>query len=133
MERSPLTACTDPIKTAQIAKASGARISAITRGVENQELARSLVVDFLGGQDATPDVLLDSAIIFAPKEHRVHSSSRFSDFITASIAHEARGTRHEGRNSLSAADRDARLEDNAVPLQKMVFLYDAPDDQPQYQ
>ena len=52
--------------TAQIAKAAVARISAITRGAADQELARSLGVDFVGGQDATPDVLLDSAIIFTP-------------------------------------------------------------------
>ena len=52
--------------TAQIAKAAGARIFAITRGAANQELARALGADFIGGQDATPDEPLDSAIIFAP-------------------------------------------------------------------
>ncbi|MHC5796427.1 zinc-dependent alcohol dehydrogenase family protein [Lacisediminihabitans sp. FW035] len=52
--------------TAQIAKAAGARISAVTRGAANQELARSLGVDFVGAQDAVPDEPLDAAIIFAP-------------------------------------------------------------------
>ncbi|QNE48413.1 zinc-dependent alcohol dehydrogenase family protein [Glaciihabitans sp. INWT7] len=52
--------------TAQIAKAAGARISAITRGAKNQELARSLGVDFVGAEDAIPDEPLDASILFAP-------------------------------------------------------------------
>ena len=52
--------------TAQIAKAAGARIFAITRGTANQTLARSLGAVFVGDVDASPPELLDSAIIFAP-------------------------------------------------------------------
>jgi propanol-preferring alcohol dehydrogenase len=52
--------------TAQIAKAAGAQIYAITRGAANQNLARSLGAVFVGDADAAPPELLDSAIIFAP-------------------------------------------------------------------
>lgn len=52
--------------TAQIAKAAGSRIFAITRGTANQQLARDLGAVFVGGQDDAPDEPLDSAIIFAP-------------------------------------------------------------------
>jgi propanol-preferring alcohol dehydrogenase len=52
--------------TAQIAKAAGARIFAITRGAANQTLARSLGAVFVGDESATPPEPLDSAIIFAP-------------------------------------------------------------------
>jgi propanol-preferring alcohol dehydrogenase len=52
--------------TAQIAKAAGARIFAITRGTANQDLARRLGAVFVGDADASPPELLDSAIIFAP-------------------------------------------------------------------
>jgi len=52
--------------TAQIAKAAGARIFAVTRGAANQHLARSLGAVFVGGEDAIPNEPLDSAIIFAP-------------------------------------------------------------------
>ncbi len=52
--------------TAQIATAAGARIFAITRGAENQQLARNLGAVFVGDEAATPPEPLDSAIIFAP-------------------------------------------------------------------
>jgi propanol-preferring alcohol dehydrogenase len=52
--------------TAQVARAAGARIFAITRGDANQKLARSLDAVFVGGEEAVPPEPLDSAIIFAP-------------------------------------------------------------------
>ncbi|MDN4476706.1 zinc-dependent alcohol dehydrogenase family protein [Demequina sp. SYSU T00192] len=52
--------------TAQLAKAAGATVVAITRGERNQALARELEVDFVGGEDAAPPEPLDSAIVFAP-------------------------------------------------------------------
>ncbi len=52
--------------TAQLAKAAGATVVAITRGERNQALARELEVDFVGGEDAVPPAPLDSAIVFAP-------------------------------------------------------------------
>jgi len=52
--------------TAQIAKAAGARIFAVTRGAANQTLAQNLGAVFVGDEAATPPELLDSAIIFAP-------------------------------------------------------------------
>jgi propanol-preferring alcohol dehydrogenase len=52
--------------TAQIARAAGARIFAVTRGAANQQLARTLGAVFVGAHDAVPDEPLDSAIIFAP-------------------------------------------------------------------
>ncbi|WP_062521304.1 zinc-binding alcohol dehydrogenase family protein [Demequina silvatica] len=52
--------------TAQLAKAAGATVVAITRGERNRALARELEVDFVGAEDAVPPELLDSAIVFAP-------------------------------------------------------------------
>ncbi|MES2170024.1 MAG: zinc-dependent alcohol dehydrogenase family protein [Actinomycetota bacterium] len=52
--------------TAQVATAQGARIFVMTRGEENQALARSLGVEFVGGEQASPPEPLDSAIVFAP-------------------------------------------------------------------
>ncbi|SEI98266.1 zinc-binding alcohol dehydrogenase family protein [Demequina mangrovi] len=52
--------------TAQLAKAAGATVVAITRGARNQALARELEVDFVGDEAANPPELLDSAIVFAP-------------------------------------------------------------------
>ncbi|WP_062388402.1 zinc-binding alcohol dehydrogenase family protein [Demequina iriomotensis] len=52
--------------TAQLAKAAGATVMAITRGARNQALARELEVDFVGGEDAVPPEVLDAAIVFAP-------------------------------------------------------------------
>ncbi len=52
--------------TAQIAKASGAQIYAMTRGAGNQQLARELGAAFVGEADSVPPDALDSAIVFAP-------------------------------------------------------------------
>lgn len=52
--------------TAQLAKAAGATVVAITRGERNRALARELEVDFVGDEHAAPPELLDAAIVFAP-------------------------------------------------------------------
>ncbi|WP_062288882.1 zinc-binding alcohol dehydrogenase family protein [Demequina phytophila] len=52
--------------TAQLAKASGATVVAITRGERNRALARELEVDFVGAEGAAPPEPLDAAIVFAP-------------------------------------------------------------------
>jgi propanol-preferring alcohol dehydrogenase len=52
--------------TAELAKAAGAEIFAMTRGDRNQELARRLGAVFVGGATAAPPVPLDAAIVFAP-------------------------------------------------------------------
>jgi len=52
--------------TAQLAKAAGATVFAITRGGRNQALARELEMDFVGDEAAAPPERLDSAIVFAP-------------------------------------------------------------------
>ena len=51
--------------TAQLAMAGGARVFAMTRGVQNRELARELGVDFVGEEDEEPPEPLDAAIVFA--------------------------------------------------------------------
>jgi alcohol dehydrogenase, propanol-preferring len=51
---------------AQVAIASGATVSVMTRGAKAQELARSLGAAFVGGATDTPPEPLDSAILFAP-------------------------------------------------------------------
>jgi propanol-preferring alcohol dehydrogenase len=51
---------------AELAKAAGAEIFAMTRGDRNQELARRLGAVFVGGATAAPPVPLDAAIVFAP-------------------------------------------------------------------
>lgn len=51
---------------AQLAMAAGAEIYAMTRGDANRDLARRLGVVFVGDAAATPPLLLDSAIVFAP-------------------------------------------------------------------
>jgi len=52
--------------TAQLAKAAGARVFALTRGLRNQQLATDLGIDFVGGEADEPPERLDSAIVFAP-------------------------------------------------------------------
>lgn len=52
--------------TAQLAVASGAQISVMTRGEENRRLARDLDAEFVGGTYDLPPQPLDSAIVFAP-------------------------------------------------------------------
>ena len=52
--------------TAQVALASGLRVSVLTRGARNQALARELGCDFVGGATDSPPDPLDAAILFAP-------------------------------------------------------------------
>jgi propanol-preferring alcohol dehydrogenase len=51
---------------AQIALHEGTRVHVLTRGEHNQQLARDLGVDSVGGATDTPPQKLDSAILFAP-------------------------------------------------------------------
>ena len=51
---------------AQIAIASGARVSVMTRGEQNRALARELGAEFVGEEATPPPQPLDSAIVFAP-------------------------------------------------------------------
>ena len=51
---------------AQIAVASGARVSVMTRGEQNRALARELGAEFVGEEATPPPRPLDSAIVFAP-------------------------------------------------------------------
>ncbi len=51
---------------AQIALHQGARVHVLTRGEANQQLARELGVDSVGGTKGQPPEKLDSAILFAP-------------------------------------------------------------------
>jgi len=52
--------------TAQLAAAQGAEVFVMTRGSQNQALARELGAEFVGGAQDAPPVPLDSAIVFAP-------------------------------------------------------------------
>ena len=51
---------------AQIALHEGARVHVLTRGAANQQLARELGVDSVGGPADAPPEKLDSAVLFAP-------------------------------------------------------------------
>ena len=51
---------------AQIAIASGASVSVMTRGEQNRALARELGAEFVGEEATPPPQPLDSAIVFAP-------------------------------------------------------------------
>jgi propanol-preferring alcohol dehydrogenase len=51
---------------AQIALHEGARVHVLTRGAANQQLARELGVDSVGGPTDAPPEKLDSAVLFAP-------------------------------------------------------------------
>jgi propanol-preferring alcohol dehydrogenase len=51
---------------AQIALHEGARVHVLTRGAANQELARDLGVDSVGGATDIPPEKLDAAVLFAP-------------------------------------------------------------------
>jgi propanol-preferring alcohol dehydrogenase len=51
---------------AQVALAQGLRVHVLTRGKANQELARSLGADSVGGATDAPPEPLDGAILFAP-------------------------------------------------------------------
>ena len=52
--------------TAQVARASGAEVYVMTRGQDNQDLARRLGATWVGGPVDPPPSPLDSAVIFAP-------------------------------------------------------------------
>ncbi|MFD7307397.1 zinc-dependent alcohol dehydrogenase family protein [Promicromonospora sp. NPDC059942] len=52
--------------TARLAVANGARLSVMTRGTANRELARLAGAEFVGGATAVPPTRLDAAIVFAP-------------------------------------------------------------------
>ena len=52
--------------TAQVALHLGMRVHVLTRGADNQDLARRLGVDSVGDADASPPEPLDGAILFAP-------------------------------------------------------------------
>lgn len=52
--------------TAQVARALGAEVYVMTRGQENQDLARRLGATWVGGPVDPPPSPLDSAVIFAP-------------------------------------------------------------------
>ncbi|WP_375490377.1 zinc-dependent alcohol dehydrogenase family protein [uncultured Jatrophihabitans sp.] len=52
--------------TAQLALHEGTRVHVLTRGAGNQDLARRLGADSVGGADDEPPEPLDSAILFAP-------------------------------------------------------------------
>jgi alcohol dehydrogenase, propanol-preferring len=52
--------------TAQVALHLGMRVHVLTRGDNNQELARRLGVDSVGAADGMPPEALDGAILFAP-------------------------------------------------------------------
>jgi alcohol dehydrogenase, propanol-preferring len=52
--------------TAQIARARGAELYVVTRGVQGADLARGLGAVWTGAPGETPPVPLDSAIVFAP-------------------------------------------------------------------
>ncbi|MET3803026.1 propanol-preferring alcohol dehydrogenase [Nakamurella sp. UYEF19] len=65
--------------TAQIALHQGLRVHVLTRGEHNQQLARALGVDSVGGQaDAAPEPL-DGAILFAPAGELVPVALRALD------------------------------------------------------
>ena len=51
---------------AQIALHEGARVHVLTRGAANQELAREMGVDSVGGTTDAPPEKLDAAVLFAP-------------------------------------------------------------------
>jgi propanol-preferring alcohol dehydrogenase len=52
--------------TAQVALHLGMRVHVLTRGTENQQLARRIGVDSVGAADDLPPEPLDGAILFAP-------------------------------------------------------------------
>lgn len=52
--------------TAQVARAAGAEIYAMTRGAGNRALAEQMGAVFVGDAAAAPPVALDAAIVFAP-------------------------------------------------------------------
>jgi alcohol dehydrogenase, propanol-preferring len=65
--------------TAQIALHQGLRVHVLTRGAGNQELARQLGVDSVGGAADVPPEPLDGAILFAPAGELVPVAMRALD------------------------------------------------------
>ncbi len=65
--------------TAQIALHLGMRVHVLTRGSHNQELARALGVDSVGGAADAPPEPLDGAILFAPAGELVPVALRALD------------------------------------------------------
>jgi alcohol dehydrogenase, propanol-preferring len=65
--------------TAQIALHQGLRVHVLTRGEGNQELARQLGVDSVGGAADAPPEPLDGAILFAPAGELVPVAMRALD------------------------------------------------------
>jgi propanol-preferring alcohol dehydrogenase len=62
--------------TIQVARYLGCRVFVFTRSAEHQRLARQLGAAWVGGVQAQPPELLDSAIIFAPAGSLVPQSLR---------------------------------------------------------
>ncbi|MCF6734339.1 zinc-binding alcohol dehydrogenase family protein [Blastococcus sp. KM273129] len=65
--------------TAQVALAQGLRVHVLTRGRHNQELARALGADSVGGAADAPPEPLDGAILFAPAGELVPVALRALD------------------------------------------------------
>ena len=65
--------------TAQIALRQGLRVHVLTRGPANQELARRLGADSVGGAADAPPEPLDGAILFAPAGELVPVALRALD------------------------------------------------------
>ena len=65
--------------TAQVALHEGLRVHVLTRGAANQELARRLGVDSVGGPTDAPPEQLDGAILFAPAGELVPLALRALD------------------------------------------------------
>ncbi|MEP6648725.1 MAG: zinc-dependent alcohol dehydrogenase family protein [Lapillicoccus sp.] len=65
--------------TAQVALHLGMRVHVLTRGANNQELARRLGVDSVNDADGAPPEALDGAILFAPTGSLVPTALRALD------------------------------------------------------
>ena len=65
--------------TAQVALAQGLRVHVLTRGEHNQQLARDLGADSVGGSTDAPPEPLDGAIMFAPAGELVPVALRALD------------------------------------------------------
>ncbi|HET6211172.1 MAG TPA: zinc-binding alcohol dehydrogenase family protein, partial [Jatrophihabitans sp.] len=65
--------------TAQVALHQGLRVHVLTRGEQNQALARKLGVDSVGGAADAPPEPLDGAILFAPAGELVPVALRALD------------------------------------------------------
>jgi propanol-preferring alcohol dehydrogenase len=75
--------------TAQVAAAQGARLSVMTRGEDNRDLARRLGADFVGGATDVPPEKVDAAIVFAPAgelvPHALQATERGGTVVLAGI------------------------------------------------